>query len=246
MTSLCRSSTHGVSMTRFESRPARSGQWEYYFYIDLQGHPSQPQRGGRAGGPAGPVRLLQGAGNLPGGCVTGFARTKERGEPSGVWMFEQLGLIGCGLMGGSFALAHEARQASSSAWSATASRRPPRERALSDGRDRRRGPIGAAGRLGRRHRAAGRARVGQRPRPAFKAIRHLITQQHAGHGRWLHQARCGRRRTPRAARSDGRASCRPTRSRASEVAGVEQLRPRPVHRQAGHPHPHRAHAARCT
>jgi chorismate mutase / prephenate dehydratase len=33
---------HGVSMTRFESRPARSGQWEYYFYIDLQGHPDQP------------------------------------------------------------------------------------------------------------------------------------------------------------------------------------------------------------
>ncbi len=33
---------HGVSMTRFESRPARTGQWEYYFYIDLQGHPSQP------------------------------------------------------------------------------------------------------------------------------------------------------------------------------------------------------------
>ena len=32
---------HGVSMTRFESRPARSGQWEYYFYIDLQGHPTQ-------------------------------------------------------------------------------------------------------------------------------------------------------------------------------------------------------------
>jgi chorismate mutase/prephenate dehydratase len=35
--------THGVSMSRFESRPARSGQWEYYFYIDLQGHPDQPQ-----------------------------------------------------------------------------------------------------------------------------------------------------------------------------------------------------------
>jgi len=33
---------HGVSMTRFESRPARSGQWEYYFYVDLQGHPDQP------------------------------------------------------------------------------------------------------------------------------------------------------------------------------------------------------------
>ena len=33
---------HGVSMTRIESRPARSGQWEYYFFIDIQGHPSQP------------------------------------------------------------------------------------------------------------------------------------------------------------------------------------------------------------
>ena len=32
---------HGVSMTRFESRPSRSGQWEYFFYIDLQGHPDQ-------------------------------------------------------------------------------------------------------------------------------------------------------------------------------------------------------------
>jgi chorismate mutase/prephenate dehydratase len=30
---------HGVSMTRFESRPARSGQWEYFFYIDIEGHP---------------------------------------------------------------------------------------------------------------------------------------------------------------------------------------------------------------
>ena len=29
---------HGVSMTRFESRPARTGQWEYYFYIDIEGH----------------------------------------------------------------------------------------------------------------------------------------------------------------------------------------------------------------
>ncbi len=34
--------THGVSMTRFESRPARSGQWEYYFYIDVEGHPEEP------------------------------------------------------------------------------------------------------------------------------------------------------------------------------------------------------------
>ncbi|ALM81860.1 prephenate dehydratase [Bordetella sp. N] len=27
-----------VSMTRFESRPARTGQWEYYFYVDVLGH----------------------------------------------------------------------------------------------------------------------------------------------------------------------------------------------------------------
>jgi len=37
--------THGVSMTRFESRPARSGQWEYYFYIDIAGHPDEPAVG---------------------------------------------------------------------------------------------------------------------------------------------------------------------------------------------------------
>ena len=34
---------HGVSMTRFESRPARSGQWEYFFYIDVAGHPDELQ-----------------------------------------------------------------------------------------------------------------------------------------------------------------------------------------------------------
>ncbi|HJV86535.1 MAG TPA: prephenate dehydratase [Noviherbaspirillum sp.] len=30
--------SHGVSMTRFESRPARVGTWEYYFYVDVEGH----------------------------------------------------------------------------------------------------------------------------------------------------------------------------------------------------------------
>ena len=33
---------HGVSMKRFESRPARQGNWEYYFYIDLLGHEQDP------------------------------------------------------------------------------------------------------------------------------------------------------------------------------------------------------------
>jgi chorismate mutase/prephenate dehydratase len=35
--------THGVSMSRIESRPARQGTWEYMFYIDLRGHGRDPQ-----------------------------------------------------------------------------------------------------------------------------------------------------------------------------------------------------------
>ena len=27
-------------MTRFESRPARSGLWEYLFFVDIEGHES--------------------------------------------------------------------------------------------------------------------------------------------------------------------------------------------------------------
>jgi chorismate mutase/prephenate dehydratase len=33
---------HAVSMTRFESRPARTGAWEYYFYVDVEGHTTDP------------------------------------------------------------------------------------------------------------------------------------------------------------------------------------------------------------
>jgi chorismate mutase / prephenate dehydratase len=29
---------HSVSMTRFESRPARTGAWEYHFFVDVEGH----------------------------------------------------------------------------------------------------------------------------------------------------------------------------------------------------------------
>ena len=31
---------HGVSMTKLESRPARSGLWEYVFFLDMEGHQS--------------------------------------------------------------------------------------------------------------------------------------------------------------------------------------------------------------
>lgn len=34
---------HGVSMTRFESRPAKLGAWEYYFYVDIEGHEAEPK-----------------------------------------------------------------------------------------------------------------------------------------------------------------------------------------------------------
>ena len=33
---------HGVSMSRLESRPMRVGQWEYYFFVDLEGHREDP------------------------------------------------------------------------------------------------------------------------------------------------------------------------------------------------------------
>ncbi len=33
---------NNVSMTRFESRPARTGTWEYYFYVDVEGHVQDP------------------------------------------------------------------------------------------------------------------------------------------------------------------------------------------------------------
>jgi len=33
---------HSVSMTRFESRPARTGAWEYHFYVDVEGHVGDP------------------------------------------------------------------------------------------------------------------------------------------------------------------------------------------------------------
>jgi chorismate mutase / prephenate dehydratase len=38
---------HGVSMTRFESRPARTGSWEYNFFIDVEGH-AQDEKVARA------------------------------------------------------------------------------------------------------------------------------------------------------------------------------------------------------
>jgi len=30
----------GISLTKFESRPSRTGLWEYLFFIDIEGHES--------------------------------------------------------------------------------------------------------------------------------------------------------------------------------------------------------------
>jgi chorismate mutase/prephenate dehydratase len=34
---------HGVSMTRLESRPSRTGMWEYVFFMDVEGHEEDPR-----------------------------------------------------------------------------------------------------------------------------------------------------------------------------------------------------------
>ncbi|HQR53219.1 MAG TPA: prephenate dehydratase [Burkholderiales bacterium] len=40
---------HGVSMTRLESRPSRTGLWEYVFFVDLEGHREDPPVAGALG-----------------------------------------------------------------------------------------------------------------------------------------------------------------------------------------------------
>lgn len=34
---------HGISMTRIESRPSRRGNWDYVFFVDIQGHRDEPE-----------------------------------------------------------------------------------------------------------------------------------------------------------------------------------------------------------
>ena len=34
---------HGISLTRIETRPAKSGNWSYVFFIDFDGHQSEPR-----------------------------------------------------------------------------------------------------------------------------------------------------------------------------------------------------------
>jgi chorismate mutase/prephenate dehydratase len=34
---------HGVSLTKFESRPSKIGMWEYIFFLDIEGHNQEPK-----------------------------------------------------------------------------------------------------------------------------------------------------------------------------------------------------------
>ena len=40
--------TRGVSMTKFESRPSKVALWEYFFFVDIEGHRDDPKRRRRA------------------------------------------------------------------------------------------------------------------------------------------------------------------------------------------------------
>ncbi len=56
---------HGVSMTRFESRPARTGLWEYLFFVDLAGHRDDPTLSAALGDLAQKAPFLKLLGSYP-------------------------------------------------------------------------------------------------------------------------------------------------------------------------------------
>ena len=56
---------HGVSMTRFESRPARTGLWEYLFFVDLAGHRDDATLAAALGELAGKAPFLKLLGSYP-------------------------------------------------------------------------------------------------------------------------------------------------------------------------------------
>jgi len=60
---------HGVSMTRFESRPARTGRWEYVFYVDLEGHQQDPRVARALKALGAKAAFLKNLGSYPAGTV---------------------------------------------------------------------------------------------------------------------------------------------------------------------------------
>ncbi|HUO44819.1 MAG TPA: prephenate dehydratase [Burkholderiales bacterium] len=60
---------HGVSMTRFESRPARTGRWEYVFYVDVEGHQQDPRVAQALKSLGAKAAFLKNLGSYPAGAV---------------------------------------------------------------------------------------------------------------------------------------------------------------------------------
>jgi chorismate mutase / prephenate dehydratase len=56
---------HGVSMSRFESRPARTGLWEYLFFVDLVAHRDDPMVAAALGELASRAPFLKLLGSYP-------------------------------------------------------------------------------------------------------------------------------------------------------------------------------------
>jgi hypothetical protein len=220
---------HGVSMTRFESRPARSGQWEYYFYIDLQGHPSQPHVA------AALADLQRSAPSTRCSAPTPWRLMQRLTQ---TWHdVRTTGLIGCGLMGGSFALA--LKRAGLVKRVVGYSKSPSTtERARQMGVIDVEAPSALL--------AVSGADIVLLAVPVsateatFKAIRHLVTPNML-----IMDVGSTKRDVVDAARRVLRDNvgsfvpCHPIAGK--EVSGVEHADARPVHRQAGDPDADRAH-----
>jgi chorismate mutase/prephenate dehydratase len=61
--------THGVSMTRLESRPARTARWEYLFYVDLEGHQHDANVAAALRELAGKAAFMKNLGSYPAGTA---------------------------------------------------------------------------------------------------------------------------------------------------------------------------------
>ena len=74
-----RSREHGINMTRIESRPSRKRKWDYVFFMDVEGHVSDPPLAQGAGFARGTRLAVQGARLLSaGGAMTVPASAASR------------------------------------------------------------------------------------------------------------------------------------------------------------------------
>ncbi|MGH8744816.1 MAG: prephenate dehydratase, partial [Burkholderiales bacterium] len=56
---------HGVSMSKLESRPSRTGMWEYVFFVDIEGHQREENVAKALGELAGKAAFLKILGSYP-------------------------------------------------------------------------------------------------------------------------------------------------------------------------------------